>query len=388
MTAAAADINTKKGFEFLEIEVQLAASQTIYKGTMVVRDAAGKARPGSDTAGYKLAGVSKGSKRDGVSTQTSGASDTKYVDLDRKGAYRFAATGLAITDIGKKVYLADDKTIQTTPTNVFAGYLVGIDTASWGWVDIEEACHDADVEQALGDVELVGVAANKAVTVGQVCLDADGFLVDSDDATAVSFWGFALEAGDNTGGSDGDISVAVRRSGTEDQAAVGLADADVGKEVWQATDNATVTITPGTKLVGHISVVKSATLCTVAYKRMPIVGQRTDRQFTIPFSHTGATLNGKSAFTDNQYKRRYIPLSMQFDVETSPGGTDTLTCTLTDGTTTFAAAATEPAVHGELHTPMVPATETMKADFDTDLTLTDTGSTTANVKGEIVCEAL
>lgn len=512
MTAASDDVNTVDAGIYKKVELQLAASQTIYQGTMVCRNASGKAVPAADTAGLKLAGVSQGDERTGVSTQTSAATGTYYVQVYRSGVYKFAASGLAITDIGKRVYVSDDKTITKTPTNVFAGYLVGIDGASWGFVDIGEATHNDDADAAdesfidlpvaasttivvdthvatddggylvpandasavkyagvaregvanagadgavncmvqqdgvvlctaasllpidvlkpvfvntaaaltktstdqslfagivlkyvsatsayvdIGagvsgkcpDTVFVGIAASKTVTAGEgVCLDADGYLVAMDDSTAISFWGICQNTVANAG-ADGTVGAWVRRAGIVELTSSSLAAADVGKECWQATDGVTVTKTPGNILVGIIDEVISATVAVVRYKPMPIVGQRADRQFTIPFAHTGSSLNGKSAFTDRQHPKRYICLQMQFDVETSPGGTDALTCTLTDGTTTFAATATEPAVHGELLTPQVPTTATMLTT-DTDLTLTDTGTTTANVKGEVLCEAL
>lgn len=231
------------------------------------------------------------------------------------------------------------------------------------------------------------VAATMEITAGEmVCLDADGFLVAADEATAVSFWGYALETVDNSGGADGDETCLVRRSGLVDLTGVGLVDTDVGKECW-VSDATTITTTPGTILVGVIDSIASATEPTVRIKPLPIVGQRTDRQHVIAFAHSGATLNGKSAFTDREFKRRYICLSMMADAETAPGGTDTLTCTLTDGTKTYAAVISATATHGENKTPQTFA-NAMKANFDTDLTLVDTATTTADVKGEVLVEDL
>lgn len=389
MTAAVADVNTKSSRDFLEVELQLAASQTVYKGTMVCRNASGYGVPAADTAGLKLAGVSKGSKRHGLSTVVSASSGSYYVDLDRTGCFRFAASGLAITDIGKKVYVADDKTIQIAPTYVFAGYLVGIDTASWGWVDISEATHIADSAEDDQNIEFVGVAATKSVVANTlVCLDADGYLVPAADATAVSFWGQALEAGNNSAGLDGAISVAVQREGLMTVIAAGLAVTDAGKEVWHSATSNTVTVTPGTILCGILNRYISSTSCEIAYKRLAIVGSRADRQFQIHFSANGATLNGTKAFEDREFPRRYLCLAMFIDAETAPGGSAVLTATLTDGTTSFAATITASATHGELKTAQVLTTATMRADFDTDLDLGDTGTTTADVKGVIICEAL
>jgi hypothetical protein len=389
MTAAAADTNTKYMPEGQEIELRLAASKTIYSGTMVCRNASGLAVPAADTAGLKLAGVSKGDKRNGTATIVSGSSTPYfYAAIKRKGCFRFAASGLAITDIGKKVYVSDDKTITTTPTNVFAGYLMDIDTASWGWVDIGEATHLELGAEDDANIEMVGVAASKTIVVNTlVCLDADGYLVAAADATAVSFWGLALEGGVNAG-ADGAIDVAVQREGLATVIAAGLAVTDAGKEVWHSATSNTVTVTPGTILCGILNRYISAISCEIKFVRLPIVGQRANRQFQMPFSVNGATLNNTKGFEDRELPRRYICLSMFLDAETAPGGTDVLTATLSDGTTTFVATITGSATHGELKTAQVLTTATMKAATDTDVTLTDTSTTTADVKGVIICEAL
>jgi len=390
MTAAAADTNTKYMPEGQEIELRLAASQTIYSGTMVCRNASGLAVPAADTAGLKLAGVSQGDKRNGTSTIVSGSSTPYfYVAVKRKGCFRFAASGLAITDIGKKVYVSDDKTITTTPTNVFAGYLLDIDTASWGWVDIAEATHIEGGAEDDANIEMVGVAATKTIVANTlVCLDADGYLVPAADATAVSFWGLALEGGNNSAGLDGAIDVAVQREGLATMIAAGLAVTDAGKEVWHSATSNTVTVTPGTILCGILNRYISATSCEIKFVRLPIVGQRANRQFLITGQKAGATLNGKACFADREFPRRYLVLAGFLDVDTAPGGSDHLEATLTDATTTFQVAVTASATHGELKTPQVLTTATMKANFDTDVTLADSSTTTAGVNVCFICEAL
>lgn len=276
-------------------------------------------------------------------------------------------------------------------TAVTDDHICGIALEGAGAAGCEFACLMLPQTQSLdqdGHVEEVGVAATKTITAGnQVCLDTDGYLVASNDATAVSFWGFALDTVDNSGGLDGALNCSVRRWGIATQVSAGLAATDVGKEVWQVTNAGTVTTTPGNILVGIIDTVISAISCVVSYKAMPIVGQRTDRRFVIGFGQSGATLNGASAFTDREFPRKYLPLSMYIDAEAAPGGADVLTATLTDATNTYVATITAAAVHGENKVPAVLAAA-MKANFDTDLTLADTGTTTADVRGEILCEAL
>ena len=389
MTALTADRNTKMGYEYLEVEVQLAASQDIYYGGMVCRNSAGKAVPAADTATLVMAGVSMGDKRNGTSTVTSGASDTLYVSLRRRGCFKFAIAAVAITDIGKKCYVADDQTVQLAPSNVEAGFIVGLESATEAWVEINAAQFMGDEDAEDKSIEFVGVAAGKAIVADEgVCLDADGYAVAMDDVTAVSYWGHSMEAADNGAGADGDIDVALQRAGEITYIASSLAAADLGKEVWQATDGETVTKTPGTKLVGVISEVISALSCKVKIVPMAIVGQRTDRQFDIHFSYVGATLNTTKAFENREFARRYICLEGYCDLSAAPGGAVTLSCDLNDGTTTFSVPVVTSATHGENKTAQVPTTATMKAATDTDMTFADAGATSEDPKGVIHCEAL
>lgn len=238
----------------------------------------------------------------------------------------------------------------------------------------------------------VGVAANKTVTANKLaCLDADGYLVDAGDVTAVSFWGLALETVDNTGGADGDLSANVRRWGLTGSgviAGAGLAATDVGQECWVGADSGTITTTPGDILVGVIGEVESATEPRVRYAAMPIVGERTSRQFEIPFTFIGAVgSSGVAAFEDREFATKYKVLAGYADAETAPGGAYVCTVTLTDGTTSFDVTITGAATHGENKTAGATA---MEAATDTDVTLVDDNASgaTEGVKGVFLCEAL
>jgi len=219
-------------------------------------------------------------------------------------------------------------------------------------------------------------------------LDADGYLVDAADATAVSFWGVALDTVDNSTGADGDLDCSVRRWGIAELTGAGLAATDVGKECWVSTDSATITTTPGDILVGVIDSIASATEPTVRYKPMPIVGERTDRQFEIPFVYNGAVgAVGVKAHEDREYPTKYKVLQGYADAETAPGGAYVCTIELDDGTTQFAVTITGSATHGENKTAGATA---FLAATDTDVTLVDDDASGATefVKGVFLCEAL
>jgi hypothetical protein len=208
--------------------------------------------------------------------------------------------------------------VQLAQTLVPAGYLVDIDTASWAWVDISEATHNPDADEDAANIELVPIGTTTIVVGTLVALDATGYLVPAADATAVSFWGVAAEGKVNAG-APGAVSCLVQREGLATLIGAGLAVTDKGKEVWHSATSNTITVTPGTILVGILNRYISATSCEVKFTRLPIVGQRANRQFLIPFQKAGATLNGKAAFADREFPRRYLCLAMFIDVDTAQG---------------------------------------------------------------------
>jgi hypothetical protein len=277
-------------------------------------------------------------------------------------------------------------------TAVTDDHIFGIALEAAGDAGEEFACLVMPQQASLaldGQTHDVPVAANKVITADKmVCLDTDGYLVDAGDATAVSFWGMALETADNTGGADGDISCNVRRFGVTASgilAGAGLAATDVGQECWVGADSGTITMTPGDILVGIIEEVESATEPIVRYVELPIVGERTNRQREIHFSHSGNTLDGKNAFEDREFLRKYVVLAGYADVETAPGGADVLTIELDDGATQFAVTITGAATHGENKTP---APTSPMLTTDTDVTLADTAALSSDVKGMFLVEDL
>jgi hypothetical protein len=359
------------------LELPVSANKVIAANDLIGRDADGYVCAANDATVVEFVGIAME-----AADNTGGADGAINVFIRRSGLVALTTSGAAVTDGDRPVFVDAAATVTLTPTdrNLFVGIIAKFVSATSVVVDLKPG-----LLGQVADVVSVGVAATKTVTArSMVALDADGYLVDADDTTAVDFWGIALTGAVNTGGADGALSVWVARSGLFQLTGAGLAATDAGKEVWQVTDAVTVTTTPGDHLVGILEFINGATAARVNIRPLPKRGDRADRQFTISFSHSGATLNGKSAFADREYKRKYVVLSMFADVETAPGGTDTLTCTLTDGTTTFAAVITGAATHGENKTPEL--TTPMKANFDTDLTLTDTATTSADVKGEILCE--
>lgn len=92
---------------------------TIYKGALVGVDSTGYAKPAA-TTDKRIVGVAYETVAAGAS-----ASGTFTVRVYRKGTFQFNGSGLAVTNVGDKVYVTDDNTVQTSATSTI---LVGVIT--------------------------------------------------------------------------------------------------------------------------------------------------------------------------------------------------------------------------------------------------------------------
>lgn len=136
MVALTADRNTPE-LQPVEREGLLGASQSIFTGSILMRNASGHLIKGATATGSF--GVGRAEKR-GAST-TAGVTSQRY----RPGTFRFAnsAAGdlIATADIGAACYIVDDQTVAKTngtSTRSPAGIIDGVD-ALGVWVRFDEA---------------------------------------------------------------------------------------------------------------------------------------------------------------------------------------------------------------------------------------------------------
>ena len=136
MAALSADRETKrKDGEILELPV--AGSTKIYKGSLVALNTSGYAVPGADTASFIFAGVAM-EQADNSGSATNGA---ETVRVYRKGIFSFAASGMAITNVGTAVFIVDDQTVglaATTTNDIACGKIADFESATEVWVDIDQ----------------------------------------------------------------------------------------------------------------------------------------------------------------------------------------------------------------------------------------------------------
>ncbi|HUT49980.1 MAG TPA: capsid cement protein [Alphaproteobacteria bacterium] len=131
--ALSADRNTKFAEPLLE-SYPVAASTTIYAGSLVCLNSSGYAVPAADTSGYVFVGVAR------EKIVNSGLDGAKRITVRRKGCFELAYGGTAaITLVGTKVYVEDDQTVNaaaSTTNDIPVGYVSQYVDASTVWVDL------------------------------------------------------------------------------------------------------------------------------------------------------------------------------------------------------------------------------------------------------------
>jgi len=117
------------------IELQVAASTTIYAGGMVAKNASGYAVPAADAANLVVMG-----RAEEYVDNSSGGNGDKTVIVRRKRAFKFknsTTNAVTIAHLGGNVYVEDDETVASSggTNNIVAGKCIGVDSDGV-WVEI------------------------------------------------------------------------------------------------------------------------------------------------------------------------------------------------------------------------------------------------------------
>lgn len=145
------------------------AGSVIYQGGLVAIDTDGYARPASDTASYRCAGVAYESK-------TGGSADGDvYVLVEADADYLFTASSItqAMLNTAQAMYVVDDNTIDDAAgatNDVFVGILVDYVSTTSGWVNVPglAAFPISGVTATAAELNaLAGLAANSGIVVAQ-----------------------------------------------------------------------------------------------------------------------------------------------------------------------------------------------------------------------------
>ncbi len=108
----------------------------IYKGALVVANAAGYAEPATNASGKVLLGVAH---EECDNTLTGHSQGGKSVRVIRGGCFPFTTADLVQSDVGLKCYVTDDDTVDdagTATQGIVAGIVVEVVSATEVVVDI------------------------------------------------------------------------------------------------------------------------------------------------------------------------------------------------------------------------------------------------------------
>ena len=145
------------------------AASVIYKGGLVAIDTDGYARPMSDTASYRCAGVAAESKTGGT------ADGDVYVLVEGDADFLFTATSItqAMLATTQAMYAVDDNTVDDAAgatNDVFVGVLVEFVSTTSAWVNVPGLATFpiSGVTATASELNaLAGLAANGGVVVAQ-----------------------------------------------------------------------------------------------------------------------------------------------------------------------------------------------------------------------------
>lgn len=130
MTALSADRNTQSRIS--DLTEYPCAVDVIYKGAMVSLNSSGYLAPASDTAGNsRVVGVA-----DEQVDNSGGSAGDKNCRVRSGRYFRFAATSIAQSDLGRTMYVVDDQTFDADPQDaaIVAGVLYKRESSTEGWI--------------------------------------------------------------------------------------------------------------------------------------------------------------------------------------------------------------------------------------------------------------
>jgi hypothetical protein len=134
--AAAAPVNTPTRANGDLVYSPVAANTRIWLGSLVARDANGRAVPASNTAGLRVIG-----RAEETIDNTAGAAGDQSINL-RLGVFKFgnsATSAIVQADVGKMAVVEDDNTVAIAASNrVCAGRILAVESDGV-WIDTRYA---------------------------------------------------------------------------------------------------------------------------------------------------------------------------------------------------------------------------------------------------------
>lgn len=212
MAALTADRKTARRDPETSERHGVAASTTIYAGSIVAVNASGYAVPASASKALKVVGIAESKA---VGTSTAGA--TKIAVKRDVGVFGNSSLtdALTIADIGHHCYVVDDQTVARTPGTSYQRPLAGrvVDVTTEGvWVEVAAPAETYQIVRSYGPADFNAAALTEVVAFGTPSPGSQLLGVDVFVGTAFSGAGVT------------DAKVAIGTAGDDD---VILASADV-----------------------------------------------------------------------------------------------------------------------------------------------------------------
>jgi signal peptide peptidase SppA len=153
------------------------ASETIYRGSLVMIDSDGEAVPAAaEASNNNVAGVAQ-------ETKTAAASGSTWIRVSDGVICKFAGTTLGQDDVGSAVYAEDDQTVDETvgSNEPIAGVLVEYIGASEAWIYVSSLVNFGRVNVSQPITLTAALTLSEGATIGQAVDTEIEFTENSED---------------------------------------------------------------------------------------------------------------------------------------------------------------------------------------------------------------
>lgn len=165
-TAKVAKGAIRRSDEFMKrSSVTLAAELQYYVSAMVGITTAGYLAKFDDSQSMIFAGIVRGDQGNPLIPIGTAGDDTLQLDYHQPFRFELAVSGVAVTDIGKKVYASDDQTGVLTNGGTY-GNLIGIvvDVAASGIALVEPVYDGVAAHKRLGSAKTLAATGTQTLT--------------------------------------------------------------------------------------------------------------------------------------------------------------------------------------------------------------------------------
>lgn len=138
MTALSAPTDRRRKGAGKIQQFPVAAGATIYEGAAVAINENGYLIPFTNAANRSFQGIAYETRKN-TTAEGYGSNGDLNCRVYRSGIFRFASSEIIQSDVGIKIYLLDDNTMDPVDvaTRGLLGILVELESSTFGWADID-----------------------------------------------------------------------------------------------------------------------------------------------------------------------------------------------------------------------------------------------------------